>query len=56
MSVSKKLSDLFKENRVPYELLKHPETYTSQETARSGHVSGKKWRRWSWSKLTIRMS
>ena len=42
MSVSKKLSDLFKEKRVPYELLKHPETYTSQETARSEHVSGKK--------------
>lgn len=38
--ITKKLKDFLSKNSVKYEVIKHPTTYTAQETAHSVHVSG----------------
>lgn len=41
MKTMDRLSDYLKKNNVRYELITHPPTYTSQETAQAEHVSGR---------------
>ena len=41
MQIPKKLLDLLDENKVAYELLRHPEAYTAQELAAAEHVKGR---------------
>jgi Ala-tRNA(Pro) deacylase len=38
--IVRKLKDFLQKNNVPYEVIKHPTTYTAQETAESAHISG----------------
>ncbi len=42
MAISITLQEYLDENRVDYEVLKHPYTYSSMETAASAHVPGSK--------------
>ena len=41
MSVTKKLADFLKTNKVKFEKITHAETFTSQETAQVEHLPGK---------------
>jgi len=41
MSVTKKLDDFLKTNKVKFEKITHAETFTSQETAQVEHLPGK---------------
>ncbi len=38
--ILRKLRDFLDKNNVEYEIIKHPETYTAQETAEVAHISG----------------
>jgi Ala-tRNA(Pro) deacylase len=38
--ILKKLKDFLNKNDVPYEVIRHAEAYTAQETAEAAHVSG----------------
>src|SRR3989442_706247 len=38
--ITKKLKDFLDGQKVSYEVIRHPATYTAQETAHSAHVSG----------------
>lgn len=41
MDIPKKLRKFLKSNKVWYEIVLHPKTYTSPETAHAGHIPGK---------------
>ncbi len=40
MTVPNKLASYLRKNQVPYEIIEHPATFTSQETAQAAHVPG----------------
>lgn len=41
MTIPRKLTQFLKRNKVHYEVLVHPKTFTSPETAQAGHIPGK---------------
>ncbi len=41
MEIPRKLAKFLKRHKVYYQILVHPQTFTSPETAQTGHISGK---------------
>ena len=42
MKMPKRLIDCLDENKIGYEILRHPETFTAQRTAQAEHVKGRR--------------